>query len=366
MTLGNYSINKLSRSKRKILVIADNNDLLDEITSILKYENYDVAQAKSGDDKLALMKTEIPDLIICDIVMKDIDEFDVLRRKNLPEPLIPFIFIININEKNKIRKCIVAGKDTYLIKPFTRIELLRTIKTQITKHTKKQNQIKQFNNKFLNSLLNEIKTPLRTIIGSGRIMTNLPEIMSEKDIKDTGTYVCKQSLILEELINKFVILIEIETYKNSITTNKSTISARKIAQCAGKIAEKYNRKHDLIVKASEITLFASKKWFLIAMNELINNAFKASDYGENVIIRVEKKNDFVEVLIHIINAEKKYYTEEMKRDFIKIEKDSTTLKENCLSMMLVLQIVSLYNGELYVLPSGNKTESTLIVLPLSL
>ncbi|GAB1359782.1 hypothetical protein MASR1M31_15710 [Porphyromonadaceae bacterium] len=76
-----------------------------------------------------------PDLIVCDILMKDIDGFEVQKRlKSMPKTsLIPFIFLSAFSEKKNIRKGMEMGADDYLIKPVSPDTLIKVINTRLGK-----------------------------------------------------------------------------------------------------------------------------------------------------------------------------------------------------------------------------------------
>jgi len=80
--------------KKKILVIEDEKNLLDDIKTLLEEENYTVFTASDGKRGISKAKEEKPDLIICDVMMPGIDGYEVLRTLSLNKNTkqIPFIF----------------------------------------------------------------------------------------------------------------------------------------------------------------------------------------------------------------------------------------------------------------------------------
>src|ERR1022692_330893 len=85
----------LTIMKRKIVLIDDTTEVLDNITEILSLANYQVLSANNGKSGIELAMKEHPDLIICDIMMPELDGFVVLDilRKNSETGSIPFIFL---------------------------------------------------------------------------------------------------------------------------------------------------------------------------------------------------------------------------------------------------------------------------------
>jgi len=345
--LGDYLLSEVSRSKRKILIIEDDKDLLDEISLILQFEQYEVVQALNGSDGLVLIKTEKPDLVLCDIVMRGIDGFEVLRqfRENVANSFIPFVFITAVTGQKKIRQSLEMGADDYLVKPFSRIELLETIKIQLSKHEEQRIQISQLKSSIAFCISKEIKPPLIKIISDGRMMKHFSDMMSEKDITETGSSVYSNGLLLEDLIDKLLILVDLEAQKMHFTTRKSTVNGDKATELAGRIADNFDRRADLITEVSEIILKGSKKWFLIAFSELITTAFKSSRQGQKVIISSVKNEKNLILSISVDESQ----TDECDQKIITYEimpgENNKKPEDFGFSMMLTVKIISLYKGE---------------------
>ncbi|MBQ0908983.1 response regulator [Flavobacterium sp. F-328] len=125
---------------RKIVVIEDNNDIRESIVEILELANYKVLLAKNGIEGVALAIAEVPDLILCDIMMPNLDGYGVLYllAKNATTSSIPFIFITAKSERADLRKGMEMGADDYLVKPFGRLELLNAIEIRLNKKLKEQ------------------------------------------------------------------------------------------------------------------------------------------------------------------------------------------------------------------------------------
>ncbi|HLN96355.1 MAG TPA: response regulator [Flavobacterium sp.] len=118
-----------------ILVIEDNKDILDNIAEILRLARYEVLTADNGKAGLEIALQEVPDLIVCDVMMPELDGYGVLyllHRKRETEH-IPFVFITTRSERTDLRKAMEMGADDYLIKPFEDIELLHAIESQLKK-----------------------------------------------------------------------------------------------------------------------------------------------------------------------------------------------------------------------------------------
>lgn len=120
---------------QKILLIEDNDELRENIAEILELANYRVITAENGKAGVDKAVNENPDLIICDIMMPELDGFGVLHilSKNKTTATIPFIFLTARTEKTDLRKGMNMGADDYLTKPFEDTELLDAIESRLKK-----------------------------------------------------------------------------------------------------------------------------------------------------------------------------------------------------------------------------------------
>lgn len=131
---------------KKIALIEDNHEMRENIQEILELANYKVYSAENGKKGVELIKSEKPDLILCDIMMPELDGYGVLYMvsKNPETASIPFIFLTAKSEKDDFRKGMNMGADDYLTKPFEDTELLDAIE-------KRLKRIEQFSHDFVPS-----------------------------------------------------------------------------------------------------------------------------------------------------------------------------------------------------------------------
>lgn len=127
---------------KKILLIEDNLEVRENTAEILSLANYDVVTAENGKIGVDLAQKEKPDLIICDIMMPELDGYGVLHivSKNPQTANIPFIFLTAKTEKTDIRKGMNLGADDYLTKPFDDTDLLNAIESRLRKNAMLQKQ----------------------------------------------------------------------------------------------------------------------------------------------------------------------------------------------------------------------------------
>jgi CheY-like chemotaxis protein/CRP-like cAMP-binding protein len=120
---------------KSILVVEDNADIRDNIEEILELAGYKVFTAENGRKGLETALKEKPDVIVCDIMMPELDGYGLLHvlRKNPETQHIPLIFLTAKSERSDFRKGMEMGADDYISKPFEDIELLNAIDIRIKK-----------------------------------------------------------------------------------------------------------------------------------------------------------------------------------------------------------------------------------------
>ncbi|NEQ67010.1 MAG: diguanylate cyclase [Symploca sp. SIO2D2] len=126
----------MNRQKKKtILVIEDQQAIRTNLLKLLNHVGFQTIGAENGLEGVELATNHLPDLIVCDIMMPDMDGYDVLQEM-LQDPetaRIPFIFLTAKADKSDIRQGMNLGADDYLTKPFTSDELIDTVMARLAK-----------------------------------------------------------------------------------------------------------------------------------------------------------------------------------------------------------------------------------------
>lgn len=120
---------------KKILLIEDDTALRENTAELLELAGYKVVTAPNGKIGIEKAALEIPNIIVCDIMMPEIDGYGVLEAMALNESTthIPFIFLSAKTEHKEVRKGMDMGADDYLTKPFDEEELLSAVESRMAK-----------------------------------------------------------------------------------------------------------------------------------------------------------------------------------------------------------------------------------------
>lgn len=113
----------------KILVIEDEAPIRGNLVRLLRLEGYTVVEAADGVAGLDAMRTERPDLILCDILMPGVDGYGVLTElRGTPElAATPFLFLTASANMEERARALKRGADDYLVKPFRIDDVLAAI-----------------------------------------------------------------------------------------------------------------------------------------------------------------------------------------------------------------------------------------------
>src|SRR6476646_11117243 len=133
---------------KKILVIEDEPEMRRNITMLLRYHDYQPIEAENGRVGLALAQREKPDLVLCDVMMPELDGHGVLQalQQNAELATIPFIFLTAKGEKDDLRSGMNLGADDYLTKPVANADLIRAIEARLRRS--KQQSKREFKPDF--------------------------------------------------------------------------------------------------------------------------------------------------------------------------------------------------------------------------
>ncbi len=119
----------------KILVVDDERTILNNLTRMLRLENYEVRAAANGREALNLVKEFKPDLVLCDVMMPELDGFGVLSalREDDRTEALPLVFLTAMDDRENMRRAMSLGADDYLTKPFSREDVLQVVKVRMAR-----------------------------------------------------------------------------------------------------------------------------------------------------------------------------------------------------------------------------------------
>lgn len=280
----------------KILVIEDEASIRENILELLEAENFEALGAANGKVGIKMAIAQIPDLILCDMMMPEIDGQGVLKALQA-EPVtatIPFIFLTAKADKTDIRLGMEQGADDYITKPCTPQELLKAIAIRLEKQKKisrkSQKTLDELRSNISMSLPHELRTPLNAILGFSELILSEYRLLEESEILEMIGHIQVSGHRLYRLIQNFLLYADlqiaatnperIEEMRNSeFSCVKSLLSEKARQQ-----AKQANRTEDLTLNLQDSSVAIDGIRLTKILEELLDNAFKFSSEGTPISV----------------------------------------------------------------------------------
>jgi signal transduction histidine kinase len=283
---------------KKILVVEDAQSLRKDILEMLGFEGYDAIGAENGLVGVEKARLEIPDLVVCDIMMPGLDGFGVLEelRRDPLTATIPFIFLTARTDRVDIRQGMGLGADDYLTKPFTASELLATVHARLEKRDMitqiTEQKMDDLRGNIILALPHELRTPLNVILGFSDLLISDAEVMDAARISEMARHINSSALRLFRLIENFLVYAQTELIKtdsrqmDALRAGYLLYPQTAITHHAEQKTRALGREADLQVEVQEANAVGiSEEYLKKILEELLDNACKFSEPGSPILVR---------------------------------------------------------------------------------
>jgi len=198
--------------KKKILVIDDEYDIRLQLVKFLELNGFASLTAESGAQGIEMARKELPDVIVCDILMPEISGYEVCNTlRNHPDTaMIPFIFLTAIDSREDTRKGMNLGADDYITKPFDFKDLLQSIHIRLEKRAQLEqhyrDKLKALQDIFGYAMPPQLRSSLSTIIAFSEKITNfnlLTATAEPLDFQRVGKVINRTAWDLLKLIDNY-------------------------------------------------------------------------------------------------------------------------------------------------------------------
>ena len=287
------------KTQKKVLVIDDTQDIRFIISETLNLFGFHTLTAEDGVSGISMAQDNLPDLIICDINMPNLDGYGTLKamREHEATAGIPFIFLSGATDKSDMRRGMELGADDYLTKPFTHKELMAAVNTRLEKQAEVQRQsdkrLNELRGNITLALPHELRTPLNGIMGLASLMMDDYASMTPEEVLESSKFIHDSALRLHRLIENFLVFSQIELMASESKTIdisgaiQPVLANEVVPELARKTASRFQREGDLQLKIEAASLLVPQENFIKIAEELIDNAFKFSEPGQPVNLAIE-------------------------------------------------------------------------------
>jgi two-component system sensor histidine kinase/response regulator len=277
------------------ILVIDDEDLFRESTAqALRRRGFDTLEAGSGRDGAELARRHLPDLVLCDVNMEQMNGYQMLEtlRREPATASIPFILMTGMGDTEAMRKGMEMGADDYLPKPFTAPQLLGAIDARL----KKRDILRQSAEKKLAdlranltlSLPHEMVTPLNGIFGLAQLLAAEAQSLGPQEVAEFGRDILLCAERLQRTVQNFLLYGQLEIQaadpeaRAALREQRTDQYGGLIENRARRAAAAADRAADLQLDLADGSVAMAPDLFTRLVDELVGNAFKFSQPGQPV------------------------------------------------------------------------------------
>jgi len=279
-----------------ILVIEDEDSVRSNMLEMLEAEGFAPLGAGGGKEGLSLARQHHPDLILCDVMMADLDGYEVLAglQQQPDTATIPFVFVTAKTARGDWRQGMQLGADDYLTKPFTGKELLDVVTVRINKReqvNQLQSQLQEMEklNLLKDDLISTVSHDLRTPLMNMKMAIEMLRVSQETEQRDKYLEILRNECLREtELVNN---LLELQRLEDQ--GDRPPLDNIEIAPWLKTLVDRFQVRLDAVDHLLRLdlpqqlpTLCCDRNSLSRLMTELLNNACKYTPAGGHLQLSV--------------------------------------------------------------------------------
>lgn len=351
---------------KTILVIEDELFIRESICDVLELEGYQTLAAANGKLGVEMAQDYLPDLILCDVSMPEMNGYEVLEslQKMQKTSLIPFIFLTARTTQADQRHGMNLGADDYLVKPCTANELLKAIATRFEKQllvqTQTETKLNRLRDSITQSLPHELYTPLNGILGFAELLFRESETLDQSEVQEIGEVIYTSGLRLHHLMQNFLLYTKLElTAQHSeqrqlLQTHVTQEPSCVIQSTVQQVAEQANRTNDLqlqlaafnplLENSSVAAVNIAESYLRKLVRELVDNACKFSEPKTPIQVISELQPDGL--LLSVANEGRGLTAEQIANlgAYMQFDRKYYEQQGTGLGLIIVKRIAELYGG----------------------
>ena len=361
-----------------ILVIEDDLYIRDNIAESLEYAGYSTLKAENGSVGVESALRFLPDLIICDVMMPEMDGYGVLSalRRQPTTSSIPFVFLTAKSDWMAVRYGMDLGADDYLVKPHTIHELLTAVTTQLGKRSlidrTHQQSFDELRINLLSMLPHELRTPLFGILGNAQLICSDYETMDEADIQQIAEGIVAAGMRLQHVIENYFVYAQIElaSYDTvqiaAAAEQRVAIPGVFIREAANTKASRCERINDLSIQAEDVVICISMESLWKIVDELVDNALKFSQSGTPIEITGLRDRGVYSLCIS--DQGRGMMSEQIKQVglYMQFERQQYEQQGVGLGLILAKRLAQLYAGNLNIVSEIGHGTTVSVEIPLAI
>ena len=288
-----------------VLIIDDEPIARAGLEALLAGEGYRLEFATNGQEGLAMAAGLVPDVILLDIMMPDMDGYEVCRQLRDTPRLrsIPIIIISALSDKESLVRGLDAGADEFLSKPVTGLELRARVRSmlRIRRQHKELQRLLQWREQFVNMLVHDMRTPLQVIMSYADLLLSEAPLTTEH--REWAELIDTNADRLNRLLTEMLIMAKME--KGQFALNQTTVELSQLLRSAYQhhrgVAGERTIHLQLEVPNQPVYGWVDANLFVRVLDNLLSNALKFSSPDSEVTLRLllpvaEDKHLYIQIL----------------------------------------------------------------------
>lgn len=287
-----------------ILVVDDIQTNIQVVGGILNEAGYEVMPATSGKQALERIQTQLPDLILLDFMMPEVNGIEVckLLKANVRTKKIPVIFLTASNEMEHLVQAFAVGAVDYVTKPFRGEELLARVRTHLElkkarealfKYSERLREMNEEKNEFLGIVAHDLRSPLSNIVSSANLALTDRE-MNREQLEEFLEIIQASAQHMIHLVENLMDVNAIEQGRFKID-----IAPCELGELIRGVTSNYQSKAKAKQQALELTeetaggpliAMADPHTTIQIFDNLVSNAIKYSPKGKRIDVKVTRRN----------------------------------------------------------------------------
>lgn len=283
-----------------ILVVDDVLQNIQVVGGMLREAGYSIMPANSGPAALQRLQRKLPDLILLDLMMPDMDGLEVCRRLKADPASrnLPVIFLTASNEMSHLVQGLQAGAVDYVTKPFNPPELLARVRTHlelkhsrdiILRYTEQLADLNNEKNEFMGIAAHDLRNPLGAIRGYAEMMLEDGQ-MSRAEVEDCAARIRDTSARMAEMVQNLLDANRIERgeMKLNLAPTDLGLVVATVVESQRPRAQAKQQTIALESKTSPLTATLDPGLTVQVIENLVSNAVKYSPPGKKILVRLTK------------------------------------------------------------------------------
>ena len=281
----------------KILLVDDAEIFRQSVANLLRTRGHEVIEAANGLDGVKLARAHLPDVIVSDVVMGQVDGYALtsVLRQHPTTADIPLVLITGEADLKGMRKGMTLGADDYIAKPFKMDELVAALELRVHRRRALRNEVEQklvcLGSGIGMRLPAELSKPLDSILDTSRSLTAVGQSRTPEEIIELAHTIHTAGLRVERLTKNLFIHAQLELFGtnpvhlNALRQAHTADAGAVVAAQARRCAEIEDRARDLQLKISPGSAAIAETQLAKLVEELVGNALQYSATGTPVTVQ---------------------------------------------------------------------------------